>query len=123
MTPPEHVAAVERSFAEMRVCGVCTPYQKELIRKDGSRIPVLVGKAMVDAPTWVAFVQDMSRIKEVEQKLRDDDRRKDEFLATLAHELRNPLAPLRNGLDILRRSPDSDDAVEIRELMERQLVH
>jgi signal transduction histidine kinase len=55
--------------------------------------------------------------------LEEADRRKDEFLATLAHELRNPLAPLRHGLDILRRNPNSDDAAEIREMMDRQLVH
>jgi signal transduction histidine kinase len=55
--------------------------------------------------------------------LEEADRRKDEFLATLAHELRNPLAPLRHGLDILRRNPDSTDAVKIREVMDRQLVH
>jgi signal transduction histidine kinase len=55
--------------------------------------------------------------------LEEADRRKDEFLATLAHELRNPLAPVRHGLDILRKSPDSADAVEIREMMDRQLVH
>lgn len=57
------------------------------------------------------------------EALREADRRKDEFLATLAHELRNPLAPLRNGLDILRRSPDSESASDIREMMDRQLVH
>jgi signal transduction histidine kinase len=55
--------------------------------------------------------------------LEEADRRKDEFLATLAHELRNPLAPLRHGLDILRKNPDSADAVEIRAMMDRQLVH
>jgi signal transduction histidine kinase len=55
--------------------------------------------------------------------LEEADRRKDEFLATLAHELRNPLAPLRHGLDILRRNPDSAVAVEIREMMDRQLIH
>ena len=55
--------------------------------------------------------------------LEEADRRKDEFLATLAHELRNPLAPLRHGLDILRRSPGSADAAQIREMMDRQLVH
>jgi signal transduction histidine kinase len=55
--------------------------------------------------------------------LEEADRRKDEFLATLAHELRNPLAPVRHGLDILRKNPDSAKAAEIREMMDRQLVH
>jgi PAS domain S-box-containing protein len=52
------------------------------------------------------------------------DRRKDEFLATLAHELRNPLAPIRNGLEILRRSGElSPKAERTREIMERQFRH
>lgn len=55
--------------------------------------------------------------------LEEADRRKDEFLATLAHELRNPLSPLRHGLDILRRNPNSNEAAEIRDMMDRQLVH
>jgi signal transduction histidine kinase len=55
--------------------------------------------------------------------LEEADRHKDEFLATLAHELRNPLTPVRHGLDILRKRPNSADAVEIREMMHRQLGH
>ena len=57
-----------------------------------------------------------------EEALRAADRRKDEFLATLAHELRNPLAPLRNALFILQ-SPASDEAARLqaRAVMERQL--
>jgi len=52
------------------------------------------------------------------------DRRKDEFIATLAHELRNPLAPIRNGLEILKRSGELPaGAVRTREIMERQLAH
>jgi signal transduction histidine kinase len=54
--------------------------------------------------------------------LREADRRKDEFLATLAHELRNPLAPIRNALEIMRISADKPDAVAAaRALMERQV--
>jgi PAS domain S-box-containing protein len=50
------------------------------------------------------------------------DRRKDEFLATLAHELRNPLAPIRTGLQVLARGPaDASASIAIREMMERQL--
>jgi signal transduction histidine kinase len=57
-----------------------------------------------------------------EQALRDGDRRKDEFLATLAHELRNPLAPIRMGVDALARLPgDSEQAVRLREMMARQV--
>ena len=55
--------------------------------------------------------------------LKEADRRKDEFLATLAHELRNPLAPLRYGLDLLRKNPLAENAADIRDTMDRQLVH
>ncbi|MDB5338908.1 MAG: putative histidine kinase, hybrid [Planctomycetaceae bacterium] len=56
------------------------------------------------------------------RELRDADRRKDEFLATLAHELRNPLAPIRNGLQVLKMSGANAEAgAEVRSIMERQL--
>lgn len=58
------------------------------------------------------------------QQLREADRRKDEFLATLAHELRNPLAPISNSLQLLRLSDDLSPAVRhIREIMEQQVNH
>lgn len=56
-----------------------------------------------------------------EEALRVADRRKDEFLATLAHELRNPLAPIRTGLEVMKLSQDDPETIEeIRETMERQ---
>src|SRR5262249_28548222 len=55
---------------------------------------------------------------------REQDRRKDEFLAILAHELRNPLAPLRNGLQVLRLAGgDVEAAEQTRSMMDRQLGH
>jgi signal transduction histidine kinase len=62
-------------------------------------------------------------LKAYADALTEADRRKDEFLATLAHELRNPLSPIRNGLDILRASPTAPKAEEIRDMMDRQLSH
>ena len=57
-----------------------------------------------------------------EEQLREANARKDEFLAMLAHELRNPLAPIRTGLELIRRSGDTVVAVErVREMMERQV--
>ena len=56
------------------------------------------------------------------EALKEADRRKDEFLATLAHELRNPLAPISSGLQIMRMSKDNPEAVaNAREIMERQV--
>jgi signal transduction histidine kinase/CheY-like chemotaxis protein len=59
-----------------------------------------------------------------EEQLREANARKDEFLAMLAHELRNPLAPIRTGLEVIRRSGDTVVSVErVRGMMERQVSH
>jgi PAS domain S-box-containing protein len=61
-------------------------------------------------------------LRESEQQLKEADHRKDEFLATLAHELRNPLAPIRNGLHFMRLAGNDDNLVEkARLIMERQV--
>ena len=73
---------------------------------------------------WYGSTTDIHDRKLAEDALRVADRRKDEFLATLAHELRNPLAPIRNSLHMLRLAGSSDPAVErVRETMERQVNH
>ena len=70
------------------------------------------------------FTRDITERKRAEDALREADRRKDEFLAMLAHELRNPLAPVRNGLHLLRIvEPGSLAAEQARAMMERQLDH
>jgi len=124
MTPPQFQPLDDEAVEELLRCGVCTPFQKEFYRKDGSRVPVLIGSAMFDSagPTWVCFVQDMSRVKQVEDELRCADRRKDEFLATLAHELRNPLAPIRNAVQVLKaKGPKDPDLMWGRDVIDRQV--
>jgi PAS domain S-box-containing protein len=70
------------------------------------------------------IARDITDQRRIAEALRDADRRKDEFLALLAHELRNPLAPLRNGLEIMRLAgADSNAAGRARTMMERQLGH
>ena len=61
-------------------------------------------------------------LAEANEALKDADRRKDEFLATLAHELRNPLAPIRNALEIMRVADGNVDAMDqARDIIERQV--
>ena len=63
-------------------------------------------------------------LRQTIQKLADADRRKDEFLATLAHELRNPLAPIGNGVQIMKLHAAADDKLRrTAEMMERQMSH
>ena len=72
--------------------------------------------------SWFGTTTDIHEQKEMEETLRQADRRKDEFLATLAHELRNPLAPIRNALHIMRLKGDDPATVDqARKIMDRQL--
>jgi signal transduction histidine kinase len=66
----------------------------------------------------------LAQRQRAEEALREADRRKDEFLAVLAHELRNPLAPIRNSVHILRLTSQNDPATHhVGEMMERQVNH
>ena len=72
---------------------------------------------------WFGAAVDIHDRKMAEQAMEENDRRKDEFLATLAHELRNPLAPIRTGLALLGLPQSEAKAAATREMMERQLGH
>jgi signal transduction histidine kinase/CheY-like chemotaxis protein len=105
-------------------------------RPDGSRITVVVNiRPLVSAQGEVAGAincffditerkRDEERSREYVARLADADRRKSEFLAMLAHELRNPLATLRTGLQVQRlNGTDAQAANSVTELMERQVGH
>ncbi|WP_306392370.1 hybrid sensor histidine kinase/response regulator [Telluria beijingensis] len=84
-----------------------------------------------DSRKVALLFSDISARRRSEEELRrladdlaESDRRKTEFLATLAHELRNPLAPIRNGLSVMRLGGDNPAALaRVREMMERQVGH
>ena len=81
-------------------------------RKDGTSIPIELAVSSKNGEqhgNYIGIVRNISRRKQLENKLtalvddlRETDRRKDEFLATLSHELRNPLAPIRSVSEILK---------------------
>src|SRR5207237_8584743 len=67
---------------------------------------------------------DVTEHKAAEEALKEADRRKDEFLAMLAHELRNPLAPIRTATEVLRLiGPHDANLAAARDLIERQVTH
>ena len=69
------------------------------------------------------IAMDISDRKAAEDALRDADRKKDDFIAMLAHELRNPLAPIRNAVTLLRKSPvDDPQVVWCRDVIDRQVA-
>jgi PAS domain S-box-containing protein len=84
--------------------------------------PVRDGSGRIVGASKIA--RDISDRKRADDVIREADRRKDQFIALLAHELRNPLAPLRNGLQVMRLM-ESDPATmqQMREMMDRQLGH
>ncbi len=103
---------------EYRVRGVDGRWHHILARG----VPVRDEQDRISA--WVGINLDISRLKSVEAELRDADRRKDEFLATLAHELRNPLATISYSLQILKKPlVDAETIALTNDMMERQVQH
>jgi PAS domain S-box-containing protein len=72
---------------------------------------------------WVAVLSDLTERRALEDQLRQSNRRKDEFLATLAHELRNPLAPIRYASQLVKPGTPPEMAADARRMIDRQLAH
>ena len=84
-------------------------------------VPVIGADGEVEAVAGTT--RDVTDRKESELALAESDRKKDEFIALLAHELRNPLAPIRNGLQVVRQARDLAVRERAQEMMDRQLAH
>jgi len=134
LTPPELISVSERALVEARRTGYARPYEKEYFRKDGSRIPVIVGLAFFDASQkeGVAFVLDLTERRLAEERVRESERRCREvqselshanrvatmgqLTASIAHEVKQPVAATvtnaQAGLRWLATQPPNIDEVE-----------
>jgi two-component system sensor kinase FixL len=113
MTAPEYHCIVEKALAELKATGLNRfPFEKESVRKDGTRLPVLVAGIMLDEEhlNGVAFVLDISERKEAEARMRkfhaDRMNIMESMAAGLAHEINQPLAATVVYLQTLRRLLD-----------------
>ena len=103
-------------------------YSARMRCKDGQILDVLISSsALFRNGEFIhtrCFTRDVTEQRRTEQALLEADRRKDEFLATLAHELRNPLAPISNSLELMKRADgDSIMMTEAHSVAERQVAH
>jgi PAS domain S-box-containing protein len=128
LTPPEWRDTSKRAIAELKATGTLQPYEREYFRKDGSRVPVLIGAAIFEGSEneGVAFVLDLSEQKRAEEALQKAQAELahvtrvatlGELTASIAHEINQPLAAVvtnaNAGLRWLSRdSPDLAEACE-----------
>jgi PAS domain S-box-containing protein len=97
------------------------------LRKDGAEVPVEIGLSPIDTAEGrfvLAAVTDITARKDAERKVQEADRRKDEFLAMLAHELRNPLGAITSAAQLLKQlGPPEGNLRWARDVIDRQAAH
>ena len=129
IVPPELHEEEEQVLARLRAGERLEHFETVRIAKNGRRIEVSLTVSPIrdEAGEIVGaskIARDITEHKRAERALRDADHRKDEFLAVLAHELRNPLAPIRNAAEILCRiGPVRPELQSACDIMDRQLRH
>jgi PAS domain S-box-containing protein len=139
VTPPEWRDRDERAMTEVRATGAVRPFEKEYFRKDGSRVPVLVGAARFEGREngGVAFVLDLTEQKRTEEALAEERERlrqaqadlahinrvttMGELTASLAHEIKQPISAAITDAStcLLWLARDQPDVAEAREAVSR----
>jgi PAS domain S-box-containing protein len=128
LIPPDHPDELPEILRRLSRGERIDHYETVHVRKDGTRVDVSLSISLIrDEAGQVrgasAIARDISERRRSEQ-LAEADRRKDEFLALLAHELRNPLAPIPNAIQVLQDfSPADADLQWARDVIERQVQH
>jgi PAS domain S-box-containing protein len=127
--PPEHQTRIREAIAEAIRAKSTFELEHRVRRLDGSvgwtysrAVPMLDARGEIEE--WIGAASDITERKLAEEKLRESDRRKDEFLAMLAHELRNPLAPIGAAAALLQRARLDEGLVrKTSEIISRQVGH
>jgi PAS domain S-box-containing protein len=130
MTPAEFKPLDDDAVQQLVQRGVTRPWEKEYICKDGTRLPILVGVAMLDDTRCVAFVLDITERKRLEElrsksaelenqnrRIREASRLKSEFLANMSHELRTPLNSIIGFAELLHDGAVDKDSPQHREFL------
>lgn len=124
MTPPEYTDLDQRALKQIADTGVCVPFEKEYIRKDGKLVPILIGAAAFeDAPNeGVCFVLDLTERKKLEHQFRQSQKMESfgQLAGGVAHDFNNILAVVQMQTDLFlddsRLTPEQLDCIEqIRE--------
>jgi PAS domain S-box-containing protein len=136
ITPPDQWDLMESAVAEILDRGSCAPFEKDYLRKDGSRTSAVVGAVLIDKQRkrWMTLVLDVSVQKRIEAEreqafereriaraqAEEATRLKDDFLANLSHELRTPMNIIIGWAHLLRNGALSDEQkVRAAEAIER----
>lgn len=121
MTPPEYKQLDLDGMQELQESGICQPFEKDYIRKDGTRVPVLIGAARIDTSSdeCVCFVLDLSEKKQAEEEKFKALRAREEMLEIVSHDLKNPLsAILMNAILLFKKLPAEEPSSALRKQVE-----
>jgi PAS domain S-box-containing protein len=118
MTPAEHLPRDIRAIEELKTLGACSPFEKDMIRKDGSHVPILIGASVLNpAPLeWMCFVLDLSELKQVERELREARDDLEHRVEIRTYELVKTLSSLQTEVKVRKEAEE-----KMRELSGRLL--
>jgi len=128
MTPAEYRERDHAAIEELRRTGAATPWEKELIRKDGSRVPILIGVAMLEASeaSCIACIVDLSALRRIEEQFRQAQKMEavGQLAGGVAHDFNNLLTAILGYAELLAeklkgRPREAEDLDEIRKAGER----
>eukprot|EP01116_Phalansterium_solitarium_P023167 TRINITY_DN7972_c0_g2_i2.p1 TRINITY_DN7972_c0_g2~~TRINITY_DN7972_c0_g2_i2.p1 ORF type:complete len:1122 (+),score=253.32 TRINITY_DN7972_c0_g2_i2:281-3367(+) len=119
LTPPEWHEVSQAHYQMLADTGFCAPFEKQYLRKDGSRIHILLGLAMMEdsSSDFVAFVVDITQRKLAEEKAMQMSQTKSYFIANVSHELRTPLNGITSVVELLLDLPMSPQQREYVDIL------